>query len=128
MILRRCQVDVSDTVIAASSGGSYCASHDGQAVRALDYDPSFPLSLAEKDLACMKKLAVETGVATPMMDKASELYRRTTQKYGGDDPWLTVVRHAFADAPSGEPLELEPEPMPGIDFGSLFEAAFPGVR
>ena len=61
----------SVAAIAASSGGSYCASHDGQAVRALDYDPSFPLSLAEKDLACMKKLAVETSVATPMMDKAS---------------------------------------------------------
>ena len=62
----KCNLDVQAAAVRFSAFHSQVTSaivgfseteHVDQAVRALDYDPSFPLSLAEKDLACMKKLA-----------------------------------------------------------------------
>ena len=111
--------------LANSSGGSYCASHDGQAVRVKDFDPSFPTVLAVKDLQCVSDLAAQTRVAVPLMRAARSRYDDALAVYGPDSPWLSLVRHSMAMGSKGEPTEERAETeLPGIDFASLWEARF----
>lgn len=109
--------------ISKSSGGSYCASHDGQAVRVKDFDPSFPTVLAVKDLSCMADLAQNVKVATPVMHAAASRYDDAAARYGGDSPWLTLIKMAMAETTAGTPND-PPEDLDGIDFDSLWTAKF----
>ena len=110
--------------LARSSGGSYCASHDGQAVRVKDFDPSFPTVLAVKDLKCMDDLAKTASVGTPVMRAARQQYDEALIKYGPDSPWLSLIRMSMSKTSMGEPKEEKAENLPGIDFDSLWKEKF----
>jgi 3-hydroxyisobutyrate dehydrogenase len=99
-------------VMTASCGDSWVARHDIQSVLKGDYDPSFSLGLAAKDLRLIRELAEMTGVPLEVGAIAEAVFGRALDEYGPDAPELSPVR-LLADR-LGVALSLDRPAVPEI--------------
>ena len=57
-----------------------------------DYDPSFTVGLAHKDMKLAAEMAASLGIRLPMCDLTTETYARAMETYGFDANHLRAVR------------------------------------
>ena len=79
-------------IIQNSTGRSYVADRYGPPILSGDYDPSFALGLAHKDMHLAMELADTLGLELPMCDLVEKTYKQATEQYGGDANHLMAVR------------------------------------
>ncbi len=79
-------------IIQNSTGHSYAADRYGPPILAGDYDPSFTLGLALKDLNLARGMAQDLGLKLPICDLTTETYARAVEVYGFDANHLKAVR------------------------------------
>lgn len=79
-------------IIQNSTGRSYVADRYGPPILNGDYDPSFTLGLALKDMELAQQMADNLGIKLPMCDLATETYTRAVETYGFDANHLRAVR------------------------------------
>ena len=89
-------------IIQNSTGRSYVADRYGPPILNGDYDPSFALGLALKDMKLAMELADTLGIALPMSALVTETYQQACEAYGADANHLIAVK-LLEDA-SGTPL------------------------
>ncbi|MGI9317343.1 MAG: NAD(P)-dependent oxidoreductase, partial [bacterium] len=80
------------SIIQNSTGKSYVADRYGPPILNGDYDPSFTVGLAHKDMKLALEMAEELGISLPMCDLTTETYARAIDKYGYDANHLKAVR------------------------------------
>jgi len=80
------------SVIQNSTGKSYVADRYGPPILMGDYDPSFTVGLAHKDMKLAMDMAEELGITLPMCDLTTDTYARAIDKYGFDANHLKAVR------------------------------------
>lgn len=80
------------SIIQNSTGRSYVAVRYGPAILNGDYDPSFTLGLAHKDMKLAQEMAENLGIKLPMCDLTTKTYARAIDRYGFDDNHLKAVR------------------------------------
>lgn len=79
-------------IIQNSTGRSYVADRYGPPILNGDYDPSFALGLAHKDMKLAMELADTLGIELPMCDLVEKTYKTACEKYGGEANHLMAVR------------------------------------
>lgn len=79
-------------IIQNSTGKSYVADRYGPPILAGDYDPSFTIGLAHKDMKLAQEMAENLGIQLPMCDLTTSTYARAIDEYGFDANHLKVVR------------------------------------
>ncbi len=79
-------------IIQNSTGRSYVADRYGPPILSGDYDPSFALGLAHKDMRLARELATTLQIELPMCDLVTDIYRRACDTYGNDANHLIAVR------------------------------------
>jgi 3-hydroxyisobutyrate dehydrogenase-like beta-hydroxyacid dehydrogenase len=79
-------------IIQNSTASSYVADHYGPPILAGDYDPSFTLGLALKDMRLAEEMAASLGITLPMCDLTTQTYSRAVEQYGFDANHLKAVR------------------------------------
>ena len=89
-------------IIQNSTGRSYVADRYGPPILNGDYDPSFALGLALKDMRLAMELADTLGITLPMSQLVTDTYQAACDKYGKDANHLIAVK-LLEDA-SGTPL------------------------
>ena len=80
------------SIIQNSTGKSYVADRYGPPILAGDYDPSFTVGLAHKDMKLAQEMAQNLGITLPMCDLTTETYARAMETYGFDANHLKAVR------------------------------------
>ena len=80
------------SIIQNSTGRSYVAQRYGPPILRGDYDPSFTLGLAHKDMKLAQAMADGLGLRLPMCDLTTETYARALEQYGFDANHLKAVR------------------------------------
>ena len=75
-----------------SVGDSFVCRHDVPSIFAGHYDPSFTLDLCVKDLGLIHELAEEVEVPIELSSLAQDIFKRSREKYGGDQAELLVVK------------------------------------
>jgi 3-hydroxyisobutyrate dehydrogenase-like beta-hydroxyacid dehydrogenase len=80
------------SIIQNSTGRSYVADRYGPPILSGDYDPSFTLGLAYKDMKLAQEMAQNLGIKLPMCDLTTATYARAIEHYGFDDNHLKAVR------------------------------------
>jgi len=80
------------SIIQDSAGQSYAADRYGPAILRGDYDPSFALGLAYKDMRLTMELAETVNAALPLCELVQQTYEAACDSYGGDANHLTAVR------------------------------------
>jgi 3-hydroxyisobutyrate dehydrogenase-like beta-hydroxyacid dehydrogenase len=80
------------SIIQNSTGKSYVADRYGAPILAGDYDPSFTVGLAHKDMKLAQEMAQNLGISLPMCDLTTETYARAMETYGFDANHLKAVR------------------------------------
>jgi 3-hydroxyisobutyrate dehydrogenase-like beta-hydroxyacid dehydrogenase len=80
------------SIIQNSTGRSYVADRYGPPILNGDYDPSFSLGLAHKDMKLAQEMARNLGIKLPMCDLTTATYARAIERYGFDDNHLKAVR------------------------------------
>lgn len=89
-------------IIQNSTGRSYVADRYGPPILNGDYDPSFALGLALKDMRLAMELADTLGITLPMSQLVTDTYQAACDKYGKEANHLIAVK-LLEDA-SGTPL------------------------
>jgi 3-hydroxyisobutyrate dehydrogenase-like beta-hydroxyacid dehydrogenase len=79
-------------IIQNSTGKSYVADRYGPPILAGDYDPSFTIGLAHKDMKLAQEMAENLGIQLPMCDLTTSTYARAIDEYGFDANHLKAVR------------------------------------
>ena len=79
-------------IIQNSTGKSYVAGRYGPPILDGDYDPSFTVGLALKDMTLAKEMAVNLGITLPMCDLTTATYARAVDQYGFDANHLKAIR------------------------------------
>jgi len=80
------------SIIQNSTGRSYVADRYGPSILDGDYDPSFTVGLAHKDMKLARDMADELGISLPMCDLTTETYLNAIDAYGYDANHLKAVR------------------------------------
>jgi 3-hydroxyisobutyrate dehydrogenase-like beta-hydroxyacid dehydrogenase len=79
-------------IIQNSTGRSYVADRYGPCMLNGDYDPSFALGLALKDMRLAMELADTLGIELPMSSLVTEIYAKACDHHGKDANHLIAVR------------------------------------
>jgi 3-hydroxyisobutyrate dehydrogenase-like beta-hydroxyacid dehydrogenase len=79
-------------IIQNSTGRSYVADRYGPPILNGDYDPSFTVGLAHKDMKLAAEMAQNLGIRLPMCDLTTATYARAIEAYGFDANHLRAVR------------------------------------
>ena len=79
-------------IIQNSTGRSYVADRYGPNILKGDYDPSFELGLALKDMRLAMELAETLGINLPMSALVTDTYAKAVEKYGADANHVIAVR------------------------------------
>ena len=79
-------------IIQNSTGTSYVAERYGPPILAGDYDPSFTLELALKDLRLARELATAIGADLPLCCLTEETYALACEAFGGSANHLMATR------------------------------------
>ena len=79
-------------IIQNSTGSSYVADRYGPSILNGDYDPSFTLALAHKDLRLACGLAQATGAVLPLCDLTEETYAKACEAYGSGSNHVMAVK------------------------------------
>lgn len=80
------------SIIQNSTGRSYVADRYGPPILSGDYDSSFTLGLAHKDMKLAQEMAQNLGITLPMCDLTTTTYARAIETYGFDANHLKAVR------------------------------------
>jgi 3-hydroxyisobutyrate dehydrogenase len=80
------------SIIQNSTGRSYVADRYGPSILNGDYDPSFTVGLAHKDMKLAREMADELGINLPMCDLTKDTYSDAIEAYGFDANHLKAVR------------------------------------
>ncbi|MBT8434137.1 MAG: NAD(P)-dependent oxidoreductase [Gammaproteobacteria bacterium] len=80
------------SIIQNSTGKSYVADRYGPPILNGDYDPSFTVGLAHKDMKLAREMAQNLGISLPLCDLTTDTYARAVETYGFDANHLRVVR------------------------------------
>ena len=80
------------SIIQNSTGRSYVADRYGPPILNGDYDPSFALGLALKDMRLAMELADTLGIELPMSSMVTEIYKKACDRYGADANHLIAVK------------------------------------
>jgi 3-hydroxyisobutyrate dehydrogenase-like beta-hydroxyacid dehydrogenase len=98
------------SIIQNSTGKSYVADRYGPSILNGDYDPSFTVGLAHKDMSLAKEMADNLGIDLPMCNLTTDTYARAIDRYGFDANHLKAVRlleednQTFLQTNSGESI------------------------
>jgi len=79
-------------IIQNSTGRSYVADRYGPNILAGDYDPSFELGLALKDMRLAMEMADTLGIELPMSAMVTDTYAKAVKKYGADANHVIAVK------------------------------------
>jgi len=79
-------------IIQNSTGKSYVADRYGPPILNGDYDPSFTVGLAHKDMKLAEEMAHDLGINLPMCELTTATYARAIETYGFDANHLKAVR------------------------------------
>ena len=79
-------------IIQNSTGRSYVADRYGPPILKGDYDPSFTVGLAHKDMKLAAEMAASLDIRLPMCDLTTATYARAMETYGFDANHLRAVR------------------------------------
>jgi 3-hydroxyisobutyrate dehydrogenase-like beta-hydroxyacid dehydrogenase len=79
-------------IIQNSTGKSYVADRYGPLILNGNYDPSFTVGLAHKDMKLAAEMAASLGIRLPMCDLTTATYARAMETYGFDANHLRAVR------------------------------------
>jgi 3-hydroxyisobutyrate dehydrogenase-like beta-hydroxyacid dehydrogenase len=79
-------------IIQNSTGRSYVADRYGPPILNGDYDPSFTVGLAHKDMKLAAEMAASLGIRLPMCELTTETYARASEAYGFEANHLRAVR------------------------------------
>ena len=79
-------------IIQNSTGSSYVADRYGPPILNGDYDPSFTLGLALKDMKLAMELADTLGITLPMSAQVTATYQQACDTYGADSNHLIAVK------------------------------------
>ena len=79
-------------IIQNSTGSSYVANRYGPPILDGDYDPSFTVGLAHKDMKLAAEMAASLGIRLPMCELTTETYARAIETYGFEANHLRAVR------------------------------------
>jgi 3-hydroxyisobutyrate dehydrogenase-like beta-hydroxyacid dehydrogenase len=96
------------SIIQNSTGKSYVADRYGPPIINGDYDPSFTVGLAHKDMKLAKEMADNLGIDLPMCNLTTDTYARAIDQYGFGANHLKAVRlleednQTFLQTKSGE--------------------------
>lgn len=87
-------VNASDMlrIIQNSTGRSYVADRYGPPILNGDYDPSFALGLALKDMRLAMELASTLEITLPMSQLVTDIYQTACDTYGEDANHLIAVK------------------------------------
>lgn len=80
------------SIIQNSTGASYAADRYGPCILSGDYDPSFPLGLASKDMRLAGELATSVEAQLPLCDLTRATYARACEAYGHDANHVMAVK------------------------------------
>ena len=93
------------SIIQNSTGKSYVANRYGPSMLNGDYDPSFTVGLAHKDMFLAMEMAENLGITLPMCDLTTRTYSRAVEAYGFGANHLKAIRlleednHTFLHQP-----------------------------
>ncbi|UTW06982.1 NAD(P)-dependent oxidoreductase [Pseudomonas benzenivorans] len=79
-------------IIQNSTGRSYVADRYGPSILNGDYDPTFELGLALKDMRLTLELAGQVAAELPMCEQVEKVYARAVEQFGGKAPHLMAVK------------------------------------
>jgi 3-hydroxyisobutyrate dehydrogenase-like beta-hydroxyacid dehydrogenase len=79
-------------IIQNSTGRSYVADRYGPPILDGDYDPSFTVGLAHKDMKLAADMAASLGLRLPLCELTKETYARAIEAYGFEANHLKAVR------------------------------------
>ena len=79
-------------IIRNSTGKSYVSDRYGPPILDGDYDASFTVGLAHKDMKLAAEMADSLGIRLPMCDLTTQTYARAVETYGFDANHLKAVR------------------------------------
>lgn len=79
-------------IIQNSTGRSYVADRYGPPILNGDYDPSFTVGLAHKDMKLAVEMAASLGIRLPLCELTTDTYARALETYGFDANHLRAVR------------------------------------
>jgi len=79
-------------IIQNSTGRSYVADRYGPPILNGDYDASFSVGLAHKDMQLAAAMAQDLGIRLPMCELTTATYARAVEAYGFDANHLRAVR------------------------------------
>ena len=80
------------SIIQNSTGKSYVADRYGPPILDGDYDPSFTVGLAHKDMKLAQEMAANLGLELPMTNLTTDTYAQAIEAYGFDANHLKAVR------------------------------------
>ncbi|MFG0465371.1 NAD(P)-dependent oxidoreductase [Pseudomonas putida] len=79
-------------IIQNSTGRSYVADRYGPSILNGDYDPTFELGLALKDMRLTLELAGQVSAELPMCAQVEKIYAQAVDQFGGKAPHLMAVK------------------------------------
>ena len=79
-------------IIQNSTGKSYVADRYGPPILNGDYDPSFTVGLAHKDMRLAAEMAASLGIRLPLCELTTDTYARAIESYGFEANHLRAVR------------------------------------
>jgi 3-hydroxyisobutyrate dehydrogenase-like beta-hydroxyacid dehydrogenase len=79
-------------IIQNSTGRSYVADRYGPSILNGDYDPTFELGLALKDMRLTLELAGQVAAELPMCEQVEKVYAQAVEQFGGKAPHLMAVK------------------------------------
>lgn len=79
-------------IIQNSTGRSYVADRYGPSILNGDYDPTFELGLALKDMRLTLELAGQVSAQLPMCEQVEKIYEQAVEQFGGKSPHLMAVK------------------------------------
>ena len=80
------------SIIQNSTGKSYVADRYGPPILNGDYDPSFTVGLAHKDMNLAMQMAENLGIELPMCNLTTRTYAQAIEQYGFNANHLKAVR------------------------------------
>jgi len=79
-------------VVAGGAAGNWFLQHRGKSMTQGIFQPGFKLALHHKDLLICRKMAEQTGIASPLTDQTLADYARLMQQGHGDEDISALYR------------------------------------